>query len=93
MLAIQNFAHILTAAVYSTRWGLKVRMEKFAKYTLQLYVSYTLWALGPAVIGISGCSHPATKAQRTVFKNILFIVYLFIYYLFFKYYFVEANPN
>ena len=28
MLAIWNFAHILTAAVYITWWGLKVPMEK-----------------------------------------------------------------
>ena len=32
MLAIWNFAHVLTAAVYITWWGLKFRMEKFAKW-------------------------------------------------------------
>ena len=31
MLAIWNFAPVLTAAVYIARWGWKVRMEKFAK--------------------------------------------------------------
>ena len=41
MLAIWNFAHVLTAAVYIAWWGLKVRMEKFAKWwrhTLELYL-------------------------------------------------------
>ena len=40
MLAIWNFAHILTAAVHIAWWGLKVPMEKFAKWwrhTLELY--------------------------------------------------------
>ena len=40
MLVILNFAHVLTAAVYITWWGLKVWMEKFAKWwhhTLELY--------------------------------------------------------
>ena len=32
MLAIWNFAHVLTAAVCITWWGSKVRMEKFAKW-------------------------------------------------------------
>ena len=40
MLAIWNFVHVLTAAVYITWWGLKVRMEMFAewwRHTLELY--------------------------------------------------------
>ena len=32
MLAIWNFAHVLTAVVYIAWWGLKVRMKKFAKW-------------------------------------------------------------
>ena len=39
MLAIWNFAHVLTAAVYITWRGLKIPMEKFAKWwhhTLEL---------------------------------------------------------
>ena len=36
MLAIRNFAHVLTAAVYITWWGLKVRMEC---HTLELYTA------------------------------------------------------
>ena len=43
-LAIWNFAHILTAAVNITWWGLKIRMEKFAKWwcrPLELYMKWT----------------------------------------------------
>ena len=44
MLAIWNFAHVLTAAVCIVWWGLKVRMLKFAKWwrhTLELYPLHT----------------------------------------------------
>ena len=42
MLTIWNFAHVLTAAVSITWWGLKVWMDKFAKWwrhTLELLYS------------------------------------------------------
>ena len=39
MLAIWNFAHVLTAAVYITWRGLKVRMEKFAKWCRKLILA------------------------------------------------------
>ena len=41
MLAIWNFAHILTAAVYIAWWGLKVWMKKFAKWWHHTLVLYT----------------------------------------------------
>ena len=40
MLAIWNFAHVLTAAVYISWWGLKVRMEKFVKWWCHTSVLY-----------------------------------------------------
>ena len=52
MLAIWNFAHVLTAAVHITWWGLNVQMEKFAKWwrqTLEIY-----W--GSFATSYQGCS-------------------------------------
>ena len=46
MLAIWNFAHVLTAAVYIAWWGSKVRTEKFAKWwrhTLELYSCFSFF--------------------------------------------------
>ena len=40
MPAIWNFAHVLTAAVYSTWWGLKFQTEKFAQWWRHTSVFY-----------------------------------------------------
>ena len=37
-ITLWNFAHVLTAAVYIAWWGLKVRMEKFAKWCCHIII-------------------------------------------------------
>ena len=51
-----NFAHVLTAAVYISWWGSKVRMEKFEKWwrhTLELY----------CFLGLLPICHPANSPK------------------------------